>query len=85
MATVPPRILLVEDDERIADAVCGGLRSEGFEVDRASEGQEARVLFEIKDYQVAILGPTAMKIRLLLSGRKVKIYLIALVMRRQTV
>ena len=55
MATVPPRILLVEDDDRIADAVCGGLRSEGFEVDRASEGQEARVLFEIKDYQVAIL------------------------------
>ena len=55
MATAPPRILLVEDDDRIADAVCGGLRSEGFEVDRASEGQEARVLFEVKDYQVAIL------------------------------
>ena len=55
MATVPPRILLVEDDDRIADAVCSGLRSEGFEVDRASEGQGAKVLFEIKDYQVAIL------------------------------
>ena len=49
MATAPPLILLVEDDDRIADAVCSGLRSEGFEVDRASEGHEARVLFEVKE------------------------------------
>ena len=55
MATAPPRILLVEDDDRIAEAVCNGLRLEGFEVDRAAEGQEARALFESKEYQLAIL------------------------------
>lgn len=55
MATAPPRILLVEDDDRIAEAVFNGLRLEGFEVDRAAEGQEARALFESKEYQLAIL------------------------------
>ncbi len=30
MATVPPRILLVEDDDRIADAVCGWPAFGGF-------------------------------------------------------
>ena len=34
------RILVVEDEERLADAVARGLRAEGFEVDVAHDGDE---------------------------------------------
>lgn len=35
------RILLAEDEENIADFVCRGLESFGFDVDRARRGDEA--------------------------------------------
>ncbi|MEY3574803.1 MAG: hypothetical protein RLZZ617_1401, partial [Bacteroidota bacterium] len=55
MALDSPRLLLVEDDERIAEAVCSGLRQEGFEVDWAADAQEGKRLFETLDYRVVIL------------------------------
>ena len=55
MALDPPRLLLVEDDERIADAVCSGLRQEGFEVDWAADAQEGKRLFETLNYRVVVL------------------------------
>jgi DNA-binding response OmpR family regulator len=36
------RILLVEDDASVRDAVAGFLRDEGYGVETASDGQEAK-------------------------------------------
>ncbi|MST84023.1 response regulator transcription factor [Hallella mizrahii] len=49
------RILLAEDEENIADFVCRGLESFGFEADRASRGDEAWEKLQTKDYDLAVL------------------------------
>ena len=49
------RILLAEDEENIADFVCRGLESFGFEVDRASRGDEAWEKLQASDYGLALL------------------------------
>ena len=40
------RILVVEDDEKIASFIVNGLKQNGFAVDKASDGEEALVLAE---------------------------------------
>ena len=44
-------LLLVEDDDRVAEFVTGGLRAEGYAVKRASNGQDG--------YDLGRLGPSA--------------------------
>src|SRR5688500_3031442 len=54
----PVRLLLIEDEERLADAIGAGLAAEGFTVDavrngpdglwRASEGQYAAVVLDVR-------------------------------------
>ncbi len=48
-------VLIVEDEEAIADAVAYALEGEGFEVDRAGDGEEALARARDKDYELIVL------------------------------
>src|SRR4051794_15062586 len=49
------RILLVEDDEKLARAVARGLRHEGYAVDVAPDGDAALLNTEVWDYDAIVL------------------------------
>jgi serine phosphatase RsbU (regulator of sigma subunit) len=49
------RVLVVEDEEPLANVMARTLRSRGFECDVALSGGDARRLFEANDYAVALL------------------------------
>jgi DNA-binding response OmpR family regulator len=49
------RLLLVEDDERISDQLAATLRREGYNVDQASDGEEALELALVETYSAIIL------------------------------
>ena len=49
------RILVVEDDSKIASFVAGGLRQHGFAVDSAGDGDEALALVASTAYDAAVV------------------------------
>jgi two-component system copper resistance phosphate regulon response regulator CusR len=49
------RVLIVEDDRKLADFVARGLRAEGFAVDLAADGREGRGHIDSYQYDVLIL------------------------------
>ena len=49
------RLLLVEDDLRLADTLAQGLREHGYAVDCSAEGKEALDLAELEPYDLLIL------------------------------
>jgi DNA-binding response OmpR family regulator len=49
------RLLIVEDDRKLADFVARGLRSEGFTVDLAADGSEGRDYIDAYQYDLLIL------------------------------
>jgi two-component system OmpR family response regulator len=49
------RILLVEDDQKIASFIIKGLRAEGFAVDNASDGQDGLHMALTEPYDAAII------------------------------
>src|SRR5204862_7171 len=49
------RLLLVEDDAKLAAAVCRGLRGEGYAVDHAADGEAAIADAHVFDYDAVIL------------------------------
>src|SRR5215469_14528806 len=49
------RILVVEDDAKIASFVVNGLKQSGFAVDRCADGEEAHVFATTTSYDAAIL------------------------------
>src|SRR5579884_563277 len=51
----PMRILVVEDDAKIASFVVNGLKQNGFAVDRCADGEEAHVLASTTSYDAAIV------------------------------
>ena len=48
-------VLVVEDEDAIADAVAYALEGEGFEVDRAADGEEALERARRKEYELIVL------------------------------
>src|SRR5438105_7245081 len=52
---ISPRILLIDDEERILNFVSRGLRREGFAVDVAAEGSEGLRLATSESYDLVIL------------------------------
>ncbi|HZF09628.1 MAG TPA: response regulator transcription factor [Thermoanaerobaculia bacterium] len=52
------RILVVEDEAVLADALAEGLRDESYAVDVAGRGTEADELMEVNDYDLVILDWT---------------------------
>ena len=49
------RLLIVEDDRKLADFVARGLRAEGFAVDLAADGREGRTYIDSYQYDLLIL------------------------------
>jgi two-component system OmpR family response regulator len=49
------RILLVEDDKKIASFIAGGLRQAGFAVDQAADGVEGLNLALVEPYDAAVV------------------------------
>ncbi|MEW5818205.1 MAG: response regulator transcription factor [Spirochaetota bacterium] len=49
------RVLVVEDDMKIASFVAKGLRQAGFAVDHVIDGEEAFRLFQVNPYDVAVV------------------------------
>jgi two-component system OmpR family response regulator len=49
------RVLVVEDDEKLAAAVVRGLRHEGYAVDHVSDGEEALVNAAVYEYDAVVL------------------------------
>lgn len=49
------KILIVEDDEKIATFVTQSLSEEGFEVEHASDGEMAQNLLDVKSYHLIVL------------------------------
>jgi two-component system OmpR family response regulator len=49
------RILVVEDDEKIAEFILKGLRQSGFSADRAADGEEGLALCESVAYDAVVL------------------------------
>jgi two-component system, OmpR family, response regulator len=49
------RLLLVEDDEKLARSVARGLRGEGYAVDHAADGDAALLNLDVWDYDAVVL------------------------------
>src|SRR5258707_12803218 len=49
------RLLLVEDDERIAKFLVKGLREQTYAVDRAADGEDALYKLAVNEYDLLIL------------------------------
>ena len=49
------RILVVEDEKDLAEAIAKGLCQQGYAADIASDGEEALVMSDVNDYDVIIL------------------------------
>lgn len=49
------RILVIEDEKDLADALARGLRQHGYAADIAYDGEEALVMAEVNDYDLIIL------------------------------
>jgi len=49
------RILVVEDDKKIASFIAGGLRQAGFAVDQAADGEEGLHLAQVEPYDAAVV------------------------------
>lgn len=49
------RILVVEDDAKIASFVVNGLKQSGFAVDRCADGEEAHIFASTTSYDAAVL------------------------------
>ena len=49
------RLLIAEDDEKLANALARGLRAEGYAVDVARTGEEALIQARVYDYDAVIL------------------------------
>lgn len=54
-AHLPMRILVVEDDSKIASFVVNGLKQNGFAVDHAADGEDGLALARTVDYDAAVL------------------------------
>jgi two-component system OmpR family response regulator len=55
MLTPDMRILVVEDDNKIASFIAKGLKQAGYAVDRCADGEEALVLAETTPYDAAVV------------------------------
>jgi DNA-binding response OmpR family regulator len=49
------RLLIVEDEKELADAIARGLKSQGYSVDIAFDGEQALNIVEVNNYDIIIL------------------------------
>ena len=80
------RILVVEDEARIADFICRGLTEQGYAVDVAPDGNEALEWVAVADFDVVILdvmlpGLDGIEVSRTLRGRGVRTPILMLTAR----
>ena len=83
MLTPDMRILVVEDDNKIASFIAKGLKQAGYAVDRCADGEEALVLAETTPYDAAVVDVMLPKLDGLsfiqrLRSRKIRVPVIIL-------
>jgi two-component system OmpR family response regulator len=83
MLTPDMRILVVEDDNKIASFIAKGLKQAGYAVDRCADGQEALALAETTPYDAAVVDVMLPKLDGLsliqrLRSRKIRVPVIIL-------
>jgi DNA-binding response OmpR family regulator len=66
------RILVIEDEKKIADFIKRGLKEEGYSVDVAYDGQEGQFLFTTNEYDLIILDIMLPKIDGLTLCRQIR-------------
>lgn len=66
------RILVVEDEKKIADFIKRGLKEEGYAVDSAADGEEGLFLAKTNDYDLVLLDLMLPKIDGLAVCKKLK-------------
>jgi DNA-binding response OmpR family regulator len=69
------KLLLVEDDQKIATFIVKGLRQEGHTVDWATDAEQGRTLAELNDYDAAVVdvllpGSSGVELTLYLRAHK---------------
>ena len=57
LAGGPTRLLVVEDDEPVAEGLCGNLELEGFSVQRVGTGEEGllKLAEDLTDFELLVL------------------------------
>ena len=81
------RILVVEDDKKIASFVVQGLKQNGFAVDHALDGEEAQALARSVPYDVAVVDimlPKLDGLTLVQAMRREKIHVPVLILSAKT-
>jgi DNA-binding response OmpR family regulator len=66
------RILIIEDEKDLANAIAKGLRKQGYAADVAYDGEEALFLVEVNDYDLLILDLNLPKIDGIEVCRKIR-------------
>lgn len=49
------RLLLVEDDQMVGQAVCAGLRQDGFAIDWVTDGEQANTALRVETFDLVLL------------------------------
>lgn len=77
------RVLVVEDEEMMAEAIADGLRQEAFAVDVANDGAAALEKLDVNDYDVVVLDRDLPKVhgdevcrRIVAAGRGVRVLML---------
>ena len=83
MLAADMRILVVEDDNKIASFIAKGLKQAGYAIDRCADGEEALVLAETTPYDAAVVDVMLPKLDGLsfiqrLRSRKIRVPVIIL-------
>lgn len=66
------RILVIEDEQDLANAIANGLRKQGYAADTAYDGEEALFMVDVNDYDLLILDLNLPKIDGVEVCRKVR-------------
>ena len=66
------RILVIEDEKDLANAIAKGLRRQGYAVDTAFDGEEALFMADVNDYDLLVLDLNLPKIDGVEVCRKVR-------------
>lgn len=77
------RVLVVEDDSKIASFVVKGLRAEGFAVDHAADGEQGLALARSQEYDAAVIdimlpGKSGLEVIAALRREKIRTPIIVL-------
>jgi two-component system response regulator PrrA len=88
MASLSDRVLLVEDDTAVREAVCSGLAAHGFDVSAVADGESAvdavmQTLYDVVVLDVGLPGMSGIDVCLALRRREIDVPILMLSARDQ--